>query len=162
MRILVRSLMVGVFLSLIPSLAASQSGCNLRDMLVTKMTERYQESQIGAGLTPGGVLIEIWSSGSTWTIVRTLPNGISCFLIDGQNWFFGSSAEQEPFLTIAPQLPQATNIDGVVRRLEFAFRLRDILATEPTEMPRVRRAGKLPGKAQQPKILNVAVKNNRL
>lgn len=39
------------------------------------------------GLTPGGLVMEVWASGErTWSIVISRPDGVSCLAIAGEDF----------------------------------------------------------------------------
>ncbi len=65
---------------------ANPANCAKRGELLTKLNERFGESPQTTGLTPNGHLIETYAhpSTGTWTIILTLPNGISCMLASGK------------------------------------------------------------------------------
>ncbi len=52
------------------------------------MDRKYQEAPIGAGVTNSGGLVEVLttSDGSTWTIIVTTPQGVSCLVATGEGW----------------------------------------------------------------------------
>jgi len=59
-------------------------------VFVQKLAEGYSEAPIGHGLTNANDrLIELFASkdGKTWTLIITYPNGQSCSIIAGHNWF---------------------------------------------------------------------------
>jgi len=52
------------------------------------MGGKYRESPVAVGLASNGKLLEVLTSedGSTWTILLTSPNGISCLFAAGSSW----------------------------------------------------------------------------
>ena len=62
--------------------------CAPRDDLLELLKDRYGEARDGFGHGATGVLVEHFESvgGATWTITMTLPNGLSCLVLDGRNW----------------------------------------------------------------------------
>ena len=59
-----------------------------RGELVTLLGKRYAEVPVAIGLTDAGGVIEVLSTGdgSTWTIILTVPNGMSRVLGSGESW----------------------------------------------------------------------------
>ena len=67
--------------------AAAQLRCGPRADLIELLAINYDEHQIGRGLENGGSILEIYTSDQgTWTMIRTYPNGVSCFVNDGAHW----------------------------------------------------------------------------
>src|SRR5262244_1782250 len=70
--------------------AGAQAGpaCGKRDDVLAQLSERYHEAPVGIGVAGNGGLIELLtaSTGSTWTLIITLPNGPTCLLAAGQDW----------------------------------------------------------------------------
>ncbi len=66
---------------------ASGSLINLRESQ-KQLDSRFSESQVAIGLATNGQLLEVFSTGdgSTWTIVITKPDGMSCVLTTGEGW----------------------------------------------------------------------------
>ncbi len=56
--------------------------------MMKQLDGRFSESQVAIGLASNGQLIEVFSTGdgSTWTIVITKPDGMSCVLTTGEAW----------------------------------------------------------------------------
>lgn len=68
--------------------AAAAPTCNARDSVVQSLGNKYREVPVAAGITNGGKLIEVLSndSGTTWTIIVTTPQGVSCLIAAGEGW----------------------------------------------------------------------------
>ena len=62
--------------------------CDQRETVLDHLRSRYQEEPVALGVANNGGLVEVLSTdnGTTWTIVITLPNGMTCLLAAGQNW----------------------------------------------------------------------------
>ncbi len=74
-----------------PTSAAAQALpqlCGARSEIIGNLAEQYEESQIAVGVTDAGGLVEVLSSrdGETWTIIVSVPDGMSCLLAVGQGW----------------------------------------------------------------------------
>jgi len=75
-----------------PPLAQEQAQagkqCDARDRVLTHLAKKYHEAPVAVGLTSGGGLIEVLSSGTgeTWTIIVSNPDGVSCLVAAGEGW----------------------------------------------------------------------------
>lgn len=71
-------------------LAAQAQGqnCGDRDRVVERLTATYGESRQSIGMAPQGRLVEVFASleTGTWTIMVTMPNGITCLIASGQSF----------------------------------------------------------------------------
>ena len=70
--------------------AAAQNprNCGDRTKIVERLQSHYGEVRTGSGLTPNNGIMEIYASEEkgTWTILITMPTGMSCLMAAGQNW----------------------------------------------------------------------------
>ncbi len=68
--------------------ASAQSVCMTHAEMTNQLEGRFSESQFAIGLASNGQLLEGFSTGdgSTWTIVITKPDGVSCVLTTGEAW----------------------------------------------------------------------------
>ena len=68
--------------------AAAQSVGKPHQQVVDVLRQRYKEAPAFIGLASGGAVVEVFTSadGETWTIVMTLPNGMSQVLAAGESW----------------------------------------------------------------------------
>lgn len=71
--------------------AAEAAQCAPRDEVVAGLATGYDEVRQGAGLTAGpdggAQVLEVFASAAgSWTIVVTLPDGMTCLVASGQNW----------------------------------------------------------------------------
>ncbi len=59
-----------------------------RDVVVKILGERHAEAPVAYGLASNGGLIEVFTTvdGSTWTMVLTMPNGMSVVVGSGEAW----------------------------------------------------------------------------
>ena len=59
-----------------------------RAKVVAQLAARYDEAPIALGLTSDGAVLELFTApdGSSWTIVVTLPNGLSRVIATGESW----------------------------------------------------------------------------
>ncbi len=68
--------------------AAQQVPCAPRDGVLSHLESKYGEVPVAVGVTSAGGLVEVLTTGDglTWTIIVTLPNGISCMVAAGEGW----------------------------------------------------------------------------
>ncbi|HYF35729.1 MAG TPA: hypothetical protein VD994_10595 [Prosthecobacter sp.] len=84
-----RHLILAALLSLFPLLAEAQSPqCGPRAQIVAHLSQEFKEAQVARGLIDNGGLAEVWATqdGATFTLLVTLPNGLSCFIATGSGW----------------------------------------------------------------------------
>lgn len=92
---------VGTAVALIAApLAASaqQASCAKRDMIVERLASKYGEQRQSAGLNQNNGMVEVFASDETgtWTILVTMPNGISCLMAAGKAWQGVADASPQP------------------------------------------------------------------
>ena len=80
------SLLALIFLNC-PALAQG-TNCGERQAIVDQLTNKYGESRQNVGLNANNSLVEIFASAATgtWTILVTMPTGMSCLVAAGQSW----------------------------------------------------------------------------
>ncbi len=68
--------------------AAAQSASVPRTQVVKQLNDRYAEALVAIGLADNGGLFEVFTTrdGSTWTLVMTMPNGMSRVVASGASW----------------------------------------------------------------------------
>ena len=73
---------------LLASPALAQPSCGPTPEVAAELLKQFQERRIATGeMRPGGTLvIHATRDGSTWTAIRELPDGVSCFLSAGEKW----------------------------------------------------------------------------
>ncbi|HBN92234.1 MAG TPA: hypothetical protein DD397_06695 [Hyphomonas sp.] len=74
------------FLIAFSSAQAQQQSCGPREKVLEHLAQKYGEQPIAAGIMQGGqAVLEILASqdGSTFTVIISLPNGVSCVKADG-------------------------------------------------------------------------------
>jgi hypothetical protein len=67
---------------------SAQSVCANRDVIVTKLQQDFSEAPSALGMSDNGAVIEVLASkdGTTWTILMTTPDGVSCVVATGEAW----------------------------------------------------------------------------
>lgn len=68
--------------------ARAQTVCMAHTDLANHLDSRFSEAPIAIGLANDNRLVEVFSSGdgSTWTMVLTKPDGMSCVMATGEDW----------------------------------------------------------------------------
>lgn len=90
MPALVVAAVLAAGLANIPVAAAQASNnCGPRAEVVKHLATEYKEQTAAVGITESGSAVyEILASadGATWTLLYSLPNGLSCLMATGQSW----------------------------------------------------------------------------
>ncbi len=78
-----------ILLLLAPSPAQAQLACGTYDNVVDHLSEKYGETRYGVGLSGPKRIFELYvnETTGTWTILSTTPNGWTCIMAVGTNWF---------------------------------------------------------------------------
>ncbi len=81
-------LLLGAALISRPALAQSADAGLPRAVLVELLGDGYAEVPVAFGLAENGGLIEVFASaeGATWTMVLSMPNGLSYVVTSGEGW----------------------------------------------------------------------------
>jgi hypothetical protein len=71
-----------------PALANPPTACGPHPDIIKTLGDRFHETQSATALTSAGTLLEVLTArdGSTWTIIVSRPDGLSCVVAAGQNW----------------------------------------------------------------------------
>ncbi len=77
---------------------AQGASCANRDMIVERLETKYGESRQSAGLNQNNGMVEVFASTETgtWTILVTMPNGMSCLMAAGKAWQGMAAATEVP------------------------------------------------------------------
>lgn len=75
-------------LLLLASPALAQQACGPTREVEAELERQFQERKIATGEMRNGGLLVIYATrdGATWTAVREMPGGVSCFLTSGEGW----------------------------------------------------------------------------
>ncbi len=69
------------------STAFAQTACGDRVKFTTQLEKNYNERRSGLGLTSNGGVIELFTAESgSWTILITMPGGVTCIIGSGEGW----------------------------------------------------------------------------
>lgn len=90
------SLGLGGALCLAQNAQAQQASCADRSMVVERLQDRFGESRQSVGLGRNNAVVEVFASATTgtWTIIVTMPTGMTCLVASGESW--EEVAEQMP------------------------------------------------------------------
>ena len=68
--------------------AVAQPQCDQRDSVLQILQQKYKEAPVALGVTHNGGLVEVLSTGNgtTWSIIVTTPQGMSCLVAAGEGW----------------------------------------------------------------------------
>jgi hypothetical protein len=77
-----------LFLATTSAAVAQQPLCTERSEVVNQLSSQYSEAPVAMGIANNGGVVEILSSqtGTSWTIILTMPNGVTCMIAAGENW----------------------------------------------------------------------------
>ena len=96
----IASVVVAGLISGIATQAVAQGGasCANRDLIVDRLETKYGERRQSAGLNQNNGMVEIFASDDTgtWTILVTMPNGMSCLMAAGKAWQGETAAVEAP------------------------------------------------------------------
>ena len=69
-----------------PANSASNQ-CTSRTAMVDALARKYREERRGIGIASRAGVMEFYvSHAGTWTVLMTMPNGMSCILAAGRDW----------------------------------------------------------------------------
>lgn len=80
---------LAVLLAAVPATAPNaQAVCTQRAEILARLGSQYSETPVAMGLASNGGMIEILTStsGTTWTIILTMPDGMACLVAAGEGW----------------------------------------------------------------------------
>lgn len=98
------ALILGCVLALTSTNVLAQSAsqqCAERKEVVRFLGEKFHENPVSFGVTENGMLLEVFTTAygsgeATWTIIMSMPNGISCLVASGNNWSLDHPEKNKP------------------------------------------------------------------
>ncbi len=89
---------VAIMVAFCMSIFLAQFSCGMHDIIIGQLKDKYGEMRRGIGFASPQVIFEIWISEKTgsWTILRVLPNGWTCFVAVGSRWMWYPYEVGEP------------------------------------------------------------------
>src|SRR5690606_7686012 len=85
----VNGLALAAALAALPTAALpAPMACSPRADVLAQLAAKFGEAPVSAGLANNGGLLEVLAApdGVTWTILITMPNGMSCLVAAGEDW----------------------------------------------------------------------------
>jgi hypothetical protein len=78
--------------------AETRQACADRAKVIERLAEKYGETRQSMGLHQNNGVLEVYASPETgtWTILVTMPNGLSCLIAAGQSWEGNAAALVKP------------------------------------------------------------------
>ena len=78
--------------------AQTRQACAERAKVIERLAEKYGETRQSMGLHQNNGVLEVYASSETgtWTILVTMPNGLSCLIAAGQSWEGNAAALIKP------------------------------------------------------------------
>jgi hypothetical protein len=78
--------------------AYSQPQCDQRDSVLQVLQQKYKEQPVALGVTHNGGLVEVLTTedGTTWSIIVTTPQGMSCLVAAGEGWRAMEQIAEDP------------------------------------------------------------------
>lgn len=67
---------------------ATLTNCTDRASALAHLSKTYKEQPIAMGLASSGVVVEVLTDdkGLSWSIIVTLPSGVTCLVVVGESW----------------------------------------------------------------------------
>ena len=66
---------------------AAANMCTERQKMVSALSNKYKEARRGLGIASRTGVMEFYvSPAGTWTVLMTMPNGVSCIVAAGRDW----------------------------------------------------------------------------
>ena len=82
--------------------------CGPHDKVLDRLEKGYGEHPVGIGVTQQGDLLEIVAStGGSWSVVISKPNGITCLVAAGDGWRSLDGKGPKDPLAALPEVPDA-------------------------------------------------------
>jgi hypothetical protein len=66
----------------------TKSNCETREAVLDFLSSQYSEAPVAMGVSRDGGVVEVLTSGpgATFTIIVTMPNGLTCMVAAGDGW----------------------------------------------------------------------------
>lgn len=88
---------VGVFFCAAAASANTQVPCAERSEVADKLHEQFGEEVRAVGMNEAGGVVEVYvSPDRTWTMVLSLPSGLTCFVQSGDAWEWLAPGKRDP------------------------------------------------------------------
>lgn len=85
-----RTALIATIATVLPAMTAvaqESAPCVKRTDFLDHLSKNYDEAPVAMGLTSSGRVLEVVASeNGSWTIIVTMPNGVSCGIASGESW----------------------------------------------------------------------------
>ncbi len=88
MKTIMLKMTIGLGIMVLAAQQVSAQNCAPREDVIKRLAKSYGETRRGIGIARRGAVMEVYASDQTgsWTIVVTLPEGVSCLIASGQSY----------------------------------------------------------------------------
>ena len=88
MKTIMLKMTIGLGIMVLAAQQVSAQNCAPREDVIKRLTKSYGETRRGIGIARRGAVMEVFASDQTgsWTIVVTLPEGVTCLIASGQSY----------------------------------------------------------------------------
>lgn len=92
MRLLLFTAAILAAFSLLSAPASAQqlnlTNCTDRASALSYLSKAYKEQPVAVGLASSGGVVEVLTNegGTSWSIIVTLPSGVTCLVAAGEDW----------------------------------------------------------------------------
>ncbi|UWR03405.1 hypothetical protein K3740_01465 [Ruegeria conchae] len=88
MKTILLKLTIGLGIMVLAAQQVSAQNCAPREDVIKRLAKTYGETRRGIGIARQGAVMEVFASDRTgsWTIVVTLPEGVTCLIASGQSF----------------------------------------------------------------------------
>jgi hypothetical protein len=89
------SVIAGLVLSVVASSGnaalaqqTTEKSCTDRSSALSHLSKNYREEPVAIGLASSGSIVEVLTNdkGSSWSIIVTMPTGVTCLVASGEGW----------------------------------------------------------------------------
>ncbi len=88
MKTIMLKMTIGLGIMVLAAQQVSAQNCAPREDVIKRLAKSYGETRRGIGIVRQGAVMEVYASDQTgsWTIVVTLPEGVTCLIASGQSY----------------------------------------------------------------------------
>ncbi len=88
MKAILLKMTIGLGIMVLAAQQVSAQNCAPRADVIKRLAQTYGETRRGIGIARQGAVMEVFASDQTgsWTIVVTLPEGVTCLIASGQSY----------------------------------------------------------------------------
>ncbi len=88
MKTIMLKMTIGLGIMVLAAQQVSAQNCAPREDVIKRLTKSYGETRRGIGIARRGAVMKVFASDQTgsWTIVVTLPEGVTCLIASGQSY----------------------------------------------------------------------------